>query len=113
MSREKSLPNTTNNENSLASGAACTVTLSVIDANNNYRDIGTATTDTSGTFAFTWTPALPVTTLLSQHSRALTRTMVHALKHTSTHPHRHKQPQQQPPHSLTTPPHTSPTLQLP
>ena len=36
-----------------------TVTLSVIDSNNNYRDIGTATTDTSGTFGFTWTPDIP------------------------------------------------------
>jgi hypothetical protein len=33
-----------------------TVTLSVIDANNNYRDIGTAVTTTAGTFGFTWTP---------------------------------------------------------
>jgi hypothetical protein len=32
------------------------VTLSVIDSNNNYRDIGTATTDTSGAFGLTWTP---------------------------------------------------------
>ena len=35
------------------------VTLSVIDSNNNYRDIGTATTDTSGTFGFSWTPDIP------------------------------------------------------
>ena len=35
------------------------VTLSVIDSNNNYRDIGTATTDSSGTFALTWTPDIP------------------------------------------------------
>ena len=32
------------------------VTISVIDANNNYRDIGTATTDTTGSFALAWTP---------------------------------------------------------
>jgi hypothetical protein len=32
------------------------VTISVIDSNNNYRDIGTSTTDSSGSFGFTWTP---------------------------------------------------------
>ncbi len=32
------------------------VTLSVIDANGNHRQIGTTTTDASGTFAFNWTP---------------------------------------------------------
>ncbi|MGD0451367.1 MAG: PQQ-binding-like beta-propeller repeat protein [Candidatus Bathyarchaeia archaeon] len=35
------------------------VTLSVIDANNNFRTIGTTTSDTSGTYAFTWTPDIP------------------------------------------------------
>ena len=35
------------------------VTLSVIDANNNYRTIGTTTSDTSGTYSFTWTPDIP------------------------------------------------------
>jgi hypothetical protein len=33
-----------------------TVTLDVIDANNNYRAIGTATTDASGMFTYAWTP---------------------------------------------------------
>jgi hypothetical protein len=32
------------------------VTLSVIDSNNNFRDIGTTHSDASGTFAYTWTP---------------------------------------------------------
>ncbi len=32
------------------------VELSVIDSNGNYRQIGTTTSDASGTFAFTWTP---------------------------------------------------------
>jgi outer membrane protein assembly factor BamB len=32
------------------------VTLSVIDSNGNFRDIGTATSDSSGTFSFQWTP---------------------------------------------------------
>ncbi len=32
------------------------VTISVIDSNGNYRDIGTATSDASGTFTFQWTP---------------------------------------------------------
>jgi outer membrane protein assembly factor BamB len=35
------------------------VTLSVLDSNGNYRQIGTSTTDASGTFAFTWTPDIP------------------------------------------------------
>ena len=33
-----------------------TVTLSVIDSNNNTRPIGTATTDASGMFTFSWAP---------------------------------------------------------
>jgi outer membrane protein assembly factor BamB len=36
-----------------------TVTLDVIDANGNYRSIGTATTDTSGTFSYMWKPDIP------------------------------------------------------
>jgi hypothetical protein len=32
------------------------VTLSVLDSNGNYRTIGTATTDTSGSYSLTWTP---------------------------------------------------------
>ncbi len=32
------------------------VTISVTDSNGNTRQIGTTTTDTSGTYAFTWTP---------------------------------------------------------
>ena len=35
------------------------VTLSVIDANGNYRQIGTTTTNSQGTFGFTWTPDIP------------------------------------------------------
>jgi hypothetical protein len=35
------------------------VTLDVIDANGNYRSIGTATTDTSGTFSYMWKPDIP------------------------------------------------------
>ena len=37
------------------------VGLSVVDANGNYRDIGTATTDTKGNFNFVWTPDIPGT----------------------------------------------------
>ena len=33
-----------------------TVTLSVVDANGNYRDIGTTTSDADGFFSFNWTP---------------------------------------------------------
>ena len=32
------------------------VTIDVIDSNNNYRNIGTATSDASGMFTFSWTP---------------------------------------------------------
>jgi hypothetical protein len=35
------------------------VTISVIDSNGNPRQIGTTTTDSSGTFGFTWTPDIP------------------------------------------------------
>ncbi len=37
------------------------VTLSVVDSNGNYRQIGSTTSDPSGTFAFTWTPNIPGT----------------------------------------------------
>jgi hypothetical protein len=36
-----------------------TVTLDVIDANGNFRSIGTATSDTSGTFSYMWEPDIP------------------------------------------------------
>jgi hypothetical protein len=32
------------------------VTLTVVDSNGNFREIGKTTTDSSGTFGFTWTP---------------------------------------------------------
>ncbi len=32
------------------------ITLAVIDANGNYREIGTTTSDPDGTFSYTWTP---------------------------------------------------------
>lgn len=35
------------------------VILTVLDANNNTYDIGTATTDASGTFGFSWQPQIP------------------------------------------------------
>jgi hypothetical protein len=35
------------------------VTLSVLDSNDNYRDIGTVTTDVNGFFHYTWTPEIP------------------------------------------------------
>ena len=37
------------------------VTLDVIDSNGNYRNIGTATTDRSGTFGLWWEPDIPGT----------------------------------------------------
>ena len=35
------------------------VTISVLDSNGNFRPIGTATTDATGTFRLTWTPDIP------------------------------------------------------
>ena len=35
------------------------ITIDVIDSNGNYRTIGTATSDASGKFGFTWTPDIP------------------------------------------------------
>lgn len=35
------------------------VTLSVLDANNNCRDIGTTTTDSTGTYSYVWQPDIP------------------------------------------------------
>lgn len=35
------------------------VTLNVIDSNGNFRSIGTATSDSSGMFTYTWTPDIP------------------------------------------------------
>ncbi len=35
------------------------VTIDVLDSNGNYRNIGTATTDASGMYTFTWTPDIP------------------------------------------------------
>jgi hypothetical protein len=35
------------------------VTLSVLDANNNYREIGTTTSNADGFFSFNWTPDIP------------------------------------------------------
>lgn len=42
-----------------ANTTGVSVTLSVIDSNNNYRDIGTATSDSSGMFSYIWTPDIP------------------------------------------------------
>ncbi len=35
------------------------ITIDVIDDNGNYRNIGTTTSDSSGTFRFTWVPDIP------------------------------------------------------
>ncbi len=35
------------------------VTINVLDSNGNYRTIGTATTDETGTYSLTWTPDIP------------------------------------------------------
>ena len=39
-----------------ANATGVPVTISVIDSNNNYRQIGTTTSDASGTFGYQWTP---------------------------------------------------------
>jgi hypothetical protein len=41
----------------MASGVE--VTLSVLDANNNYREIGKTTSDADGFYSFSWTPDIP------------------------------------------------------
>jgi hypothetical protein len=35
------------------------VTIDVLDSNGNYRNIGTATTDATGSYSLTWTPDIP------------------------------------------------------
>jgi len=35
------------------------ITIDVIDSNGNYRNIGTTTSDSSGTYRFTWVPDIP------------------------------------------------------
>ena len=35
------------------------VTVYVLDSNNNYRSIGSTTSDAAGTFRLTWTPDIP------------------------------------------------------
>lgn len=35
------------------------IIISVLDSNNNFRDIGTTTSDSSGLFTLTWTPDIP------------------------------------------------------
>jgi hypothetical protein len=42
-----------------ADATGVTVTLSVIDSNDNCYDIGTATTDANGFFSYEWTPDIP------------------------------------------------------
>jgi hypothetical protein len=42
-----------------SAGTGVSVSLSVVDANGNYRSIGTATTDLSGAYSYQWTPDIP------------------------------------------------------
>ena len=44
-----------------ANATGVPITLSVLDSNNNYRTIGTTTSNTLGTYGFTWTPDIPGT----------------------------------------------------
>lgn len=40
-------------------GTGVPVSINVLDANGNYRTIGTTTTDTQGFFTYSWTPDIP------------------------------------------------------
>jgi outer membrane protein assembly factor BamB len=42
-----------------ANATGVPVSINVIDANGNFRNIGTTTSDTSGTFGYTWKPDIP------------------------------------------------------
>ena len=42
-----------------ANATGVPVEIDVLDSNGNYRNIGTATSDLSGKFSFTWTPDIP------------------------------------------------------
>jgi hypothetical protein len=42
-----------------ANAKGVTVTLSVLDSNNNFRTIGTTTTDLSGAYSYQWAPDIP------------------------------------------------------
>ena len=42
-----------------ANATGVTVTLSVLDSNNNFRPIGTTTTDPSGAYSYQWKPDIP------------------------------------------------------
>ena len=69
------------------------VTISVLDSNNNFRTIGTATTDESGAYSFTWTPDIPGNFTVYAISLAPTATGHHLQKHSfavdmlQQHPH--------------------------
>ena len=42
-----------------ANAAGVEVLIDVLDANGNYRNIGTTTSDANGFFSFTWDPDIP------------------------------------------------------
>jgi hypothetical protein len=42
-----------------ANATGVPISIDVIDSNGNYYNIGAVTSDTSGTFSFTWTPIIP------------------------------------------------------
>ena len=42
-----------------ANATGVPVTLSVLDANGNYRQIGSTTSDVNGMYSFMWTPDIP------------------------------------------------------
>jgi len=59
------------------------ITISVVDSNNNLREIGTTTSDPMGNFGFTWTPDIAGNYQVILASRALTATIHRPLQHTS------------------------------
>ena len=60
------------------------VNIYVLDSNNNYRQIGTTTSDASGTFSYTWKPDIQETAQSTQCSLAQTAIGHHQQTHTST-----------------------------
>ena len=59
------------------------VTLYVLDSNNNYRAIGTTTTNAQGNYGLTWTPDIPGTTRFTRCSQGRTHTTHHQPQPTS------------------------------
>ena len=73
-----------------------TVTLSVLDSNGNHYNIGTTTTDESGSYSLTWAPSISGNFTIYATFAGTTVTGHHLPKHTSSPATQHQQPP--PPH---------------